>query len=133
KQASVEIRHVAELGLNASPVGGGALFGETSEEQGSQETLVEAVCWLCIKMFDQAELQVVFLAVQKAFFLKKPQEHQPVDQHRRIPAQILIRGRNALNEVCKRFALCFKLAIKVFGDLLARGRIVQPLGNAQHC
>ena len=72
------------------------------------------------------------MAVQKLFLLQKPQEHQPINQHRGIPAQVLAGIGDARNKYGKRFALVIELGVKLLGDFVAVKSCHETLRHAKH-
>ena len=88
EQAAVQIGHVAKRGFDIGAVGSSALLGKAAKEQGGEKAFIETDIQLGFKMPRQTRLQIVFFAVQKTFFLQKPQKHQPINEDGGVPALV---------------------------------------------
>ena len=120
EDAAVHIRHVADdaLGLGLCVVAAVGRAAETHVEQRQQESLVERVepvCAVVLAHHPQAAAQVVPVAVQEPLALDEVDEHDPVQQDRRVPTTVLVRS-DPLHRRGEVLVVLLELPVERLGD-----------------
>ena len=116
EQAAVEVADFAEQGAGVRAAGGFGL-GEAFKEQGLQEDGIEFIGAALPALGEFIREVIAIRAVEEEFFLEKPDEHEAVHQHGRIPAALVV-VLDAANEFGELQALDVELAVELFGDAL---------------
>ena len=83
----------------------------------------EAILALLLARPLQLVAQIIYIAIQKTFFLNEVAEHQAIEHHRGVPLFVFVlliinMVVNACNKFGKVAVLFLKPGIEIFGNLL---------------
>ena len=128
ENAAVDIRHRADDRLNSSVSVAAVGFTQALMEERQQELLVERVELIgaeTLPHHPQTRAEITLIVVQEPFLLDEVDEHQPVQQHRRIPSALLA-GRDPLHPHREVLVVLLELTVEGLGHLVSVERATHP-------
>ncbi|MBK9943104.1 MAG: hypothetical protein IPP13_15970 [Kouleothrix sp.] len=125
EEAAVEVANIADQ-LRSTRVAQVVRPRETFEKERAQELGIEAINTARLALFEPALQILVVAAVEEALALQEVDEHQPVQQHRGIPAPLALVG-NALDRAEQGLVQLFERVEELARDWLDVERLAQSL------